>query len=215
MLHILEILAKGIGNTLLITFGAFVLGALVALPIVALRVAGPRPVRWLVIAIVDVVRAVPPIVWIFLIFFGLPEAGLRFQPVPAAILGLGLIASAYLSEIYRAGIRGVPRGQWEAARAVGLSGIPLIRLVIVPQAVRVVVPPASTYLLGLLKDSALASIIGVTDVTFQAYSEAQQSLEGLKVFSIAAIVYLALSLPIAGGSRWLGHRLNRHMEASR
>lgn len=215
MLHVLEVLAQGIGNTLLITFGAFLLGAILALPIVALRVAGPRPVRWLVIAVVDLVRAVPPIVWVFLIFFGLPEAGLRFQPVPAAILGLGVIAGAYLSEIYRAGIRGVPRGQWEAARAVGLSGPRLIWLVIVPQAVRVVIPPASTYLLGLLKDSALASIIGVSDVTFHAYSEAQQSLDGLKVFSIAAIVYLALSLPIAFGGRWLGQRLNRHMEATR
>lgn len=215
MLHILEILAKGIGNTLLITFGAFLLGALLALPLVTIRIAGPRPLRWLVIAVVDLLRAVPPIVWIFVIFFGLPQAGLRFQPVPAAILGLGLIAGAYLSEIYRAGIRGVPRGQWEAARAVGLSGPRLVWLVIVPQAVRVVIPPAGTYLLGLLKDSALASIIGVSEITFHAYSEAQQSLEGLRVFSIAAVVYLALSLPIAFGGRWISQRLNRHLEVTR
>jgi polar amino acid transport system permease protein len=120
-----------------------------------------------------VVRVIPPITWLFLIYFGLPQFALRLSTIQAAIIGFSIIASAFMAEIYRSGLLSIPEGQREAAHALGLSAVTTVRHIITPQAFRVALPAIATYGIGLLKDSALASTIGVREITYYAQQSAK------------------------------------------
>ena len=204
-------LLEGVRFTAILTFGGFLIGAVLAVPVSALRRSRLRPLRVLAIAYVETLRGVPPIAWLFLLYFGLAQVDVRLSPLTAGVLGLGLISTAYLAEIYRAGLRAVPLGQLEAARAVGLGTVATYRHVIGPQAIVTVVPPAAAFLIGLLKDSAIASLIGVPEVTGLALRLTQQEFEGLAIFAAAGLVYIALSVPLATFARWLGARLTSRL----
>ena len=197
--------------TLILTFGGFAIGAVAAVPVAALRRSSVRAARVLAIAYIETLRGIPPIAWLFLLYFGLAQVDVRLSSLTAGVLGLGLIATAYLAEIYRAGLRAVARGQLEAGRAVGLGTLRLYRHVIGPQAVVTIVPPAAAFLIGLLKDSAVASLIGVPDVTGLAFRLTQQEFRGLAIFTAAGLIYLALSVPMAMFARWLGARLTTRL----
>lgn len=178
-----------------------------AVPVAALRRSSIRAARVVAVAYIETLRGIPPIAWLFLLYFGLAQVDIRLSSLTAGVLGLGLIATAYLAEIYRSGLRAVARGQLEAGRAVGLDTLRLYRHVIGPQAVVTIVPPAAAFLIGLLKDSAVASLIGVPDITGLAFRLTQQEFRGLAIFTAAGLIYLALSIPMAVFARWLGARL--------
>lgn len=211
--RIIESLASGIGVTVAITVAAFVLGAILGLPIAIMRRSRAMAVRAPAIAFVETVRAIPPIVWLFIVYFGIGTDVVKLTTYEAAVLGLGLISAAYLSEIYRAGIDSVPRGQWDAAAALALPGAALYRKVVLPQAVLVVIPPAATFAIGLLKDSAIASVIGAQDITFRAFQETQATLQGLTIFGIAGLMYIAMSVPVAILARYSDRVLARRVAA--
>lgn len=211
MLEYLGPISGGIANTLLITFGAFAIGAVLGLPLALARSSRWRPVRVISISTIELLRGIPPIAWLFIAYYGLAQFEVRIESMVAAIGGLGIISAAYLAEIYRAGLRAVPDGQWEASRAVGLTERELYRSVIAPQALVTIFPPAATYAIGLLKDSAIASVIGAREITALALGEQQQSYEGLSVFLAAALIYLAISLPLGGISRWVDGALTRRL----
>jgi polar amino acid transport system permease protein len=204
-------LSAGIGHTLLVTGASFAIGLLLGLPLVAMRRSGWLPARALAVGFVELTRGIPPIAWLFLLYYGLSQLGVRIDSLVAAIAGLGVISAAYMSEIYRGALRAVPRGQFEAARSVGLSRAQVYRFVIVPQVVVTALPPAATYAIGLLKDSAIASVIGVPEVTALAFNETQQDFRGLSIFAAAGLIYLAMSVPLAVIARGLGARLDRRL----
>jgi His/Glu/Gln/Arg/opine family amino acid ABC transporter permease subunit len=203
----LRVLLTGAPMTLAVTGGALALGAVAGVPVMFLTRSRHAPVRAVTRLAVDIARGVPPIAWIFILYYGLAQDAVRLQPVPAAVLGLGLISAAYLAEVYRSGVSSVDAGQWAAGRALGLSEPRLFVAVIAPQALRTAVPPAATFALNLLKDSAIASVIGVRDVTYHASQEAQRSLDTLTIFLLAGALYLLLGLPLAVVSRKLDRRL--------
>lgn len=207
----LESLSRGIWQTISITATAFVLGALLGFPLALLRRSGPAPVRWLTTAFIEVFRSVPPLVLVFLAYYSVSIGSLRLSTYQAAVLGLGIVAAAYLAEIFRAGINAVHPGQWEAANALGIPQIATYVRVVLPQAVLVAIPPAATFGIGLLKDSAVASVIGAEDITFYAFQETQATLQGLTVFLIAAGLYIALSVPVALLARWSDAMLTRRL----
>lgn len=207
----LRALAGGVPVTLLVTVAAFLIGTTLAVPLTAARRVRYGWVRVPADALVDLLRSVPPVVWLFLLFFGLPSVGTELSSLTAAIGGLGVIAAAYVSEIYRAGLESLPPGQDDAARALGLGTRDRLRFVTGPQALIVVVPALGAYTVGLLKDCAIVSAIGVNDITFRALTESQRTLEGLSVFGAAAIFYLALSVPFALIARWVTARLTVRM----
>ncbi|HUH15890.1 MAG TPA: amino acid ABC transporter permease [Gaiellaceae bacterium] len=204
-------LLPGVQFTLILTFGGFGIGAVLAVPVAAARRSRRRVLRLLAISYVETLRGVPPIAWLFLLYFGLAQVDIRLSSLTAGVLGLGLIAGAYLSEIYRAGLRAVPHGQLDAARAVGLGTARIYRHVIGPQAIVTIVPPAAAFLIGLLKDSAIASLIGVPEVTGLSLRFTQREFEGLAIFTAAGIVYFALSVPLATFARWAGTRLTARL----
>lgn len=209
--NILSVLAGGIVQTVEITTSAFLIGAVLGLPLAMCRRSGWWLLRAPAVVFVEVVRAVPPIVWLFIVYFVLGSGAVKLSTFEAAALGLGLIAAAYLSEIYRAGLNSIPMGQWEAVRALSLPGVAAYHKVILPQALIVVIPPMATFAIGLLKDSATASVIGANDITFRAVQLTQQTLHGLNNFAVAGLLYLLLSIPVAIVARTADHALIRRL----
>lgn len=207
MTDALDAILPGVLNTLLLTALSFLAGAVLALPIVALRSSRGLLVRGIARLFVDLLRSVPPITWLFLIFFGLPQVGVTLDAFPAALIGLSVIASAFLSETYRAGMLAVDRGQVEAARSLGLGSLDVGVRIIAPQAIRVVIPTSATYAIGLLKDTSVASTIGVAEIAMKASGYAQQNGQALRILTLAGVIYLVLSLPLAIVSRGVDRRL--------
>ena len=200
-------IVTGIGATLLITFVSFTVGAIIGLPLAFANRSRIMVLRLVVRVYVDVVRSVPALVWLFIFYFGLSQIGLRLSPLAAAITAFGFIASSYLTEIYRSGLGAIGRGQWDASAATGMGSIDTARFVIIPQIFRAISPTMATYLIGLLKDTALASTIGVIELTYRANVQVQTTGKGLVTFGIAGLIYLVLSLPLAVISRRVDSRL--------
>ena len=211
MKDILMMLLNGIPWTIAVTVLAFCVGVVLGFPICALRMSRFKVLSILAAMLVLTLRSIPPIVWLFFIFFGIGGGYISLSPFTAAVVGLGLITAAHMSEVYRGAFAAIPAGQFEAAYALNLSAPQRFFDVVLPQLVRIAIPTSATYAIGLLKDSAVASTIGVGDISFQAYQVSQQTFQGLSVYSAAAVVYLVLSVPVALCSRWLSATLKQRI----
>lgn len=203
----LNVLLLAIAMTVAITLGAFLIGAVLGVPLMFARISRFAVLRVVSRAVVDVLRGIPPVVWIFLLYFGLSSSLIKVPPFPAAVIALGVVSAAYLAEIYRGGMISVHRGQHEAARALGMNQTTAFFRVIAPQAIRVSIPSAATYGIGLLKDSTLASTIGVAEIVFRSTAVARATGDGITPFLIAGLLYIGLSLPLAYFSRTIESRL--------
>lgn len=213
MIEILLSVLKGLPATLVVTFGAFFIGIIAAVPLVLIRRSRSASL-WIPARIfIDVVRGIPPIVWLFIIFFGLGSGFIVLSSFQAAVLGMGLVSAAYLAEIYRGGFLSLAAGQREAATALGMSRIDTLRYVLAPQVLRVSVPPMATYLVSLLKDTTVASTIGVRDILMYASQQAQSGGGSFTPFILAALLYILLSIPVAMFSRTMDERLRARGQA--
>ncbi|WP_284982510.1 amino acid ABC transporter permease [Arthrobacter sp. efr-133-TYG-118] len=202
---------QGLPLTVVLTASSFAIGLVGAVP-VALGLNSHNVVlRMSCRLVVDLIRGVPIIVWLFLLKFGIHIGTFKFNPINAAIIGLGVVSIAYLAEIYRGGLQTVPRGQFEAADALGLPNRASLVGVIAPQAFRIVSPSIATYLVGLFKDSSIASTIIVAELVFQSQSFARQhpTGEGILPYIIVGALYIVLSLPVAYASRRLDSRMRK------
>ncbi|MFJ6159223.1 amino acid ABC transporter permease [Pseudarthrobacter sp. NPDC092184] len=195
--ELLPAIARGVGLTLYVTGASLVIGGIIGLVLVGAARSPLAIVRGIATLYINVVRVIPPITWLFLIYFGLPQFALKLTTIQAAIIGFSVIASAFMAEIYRSGLLSIPDGQREAAHALGLSTVTTVRHIITPQAFRVALPAIATYGIGLLKDSALASTIGVREITYYAQQAAKQTHEGLLSFIVAGALYIVISLVVA------------------
>ena len=203
----LQAVLAGIPFTVALTLIAFAMGAALGLPLCAMRLSRNRLLSFLAASLILVFRAIPPIVWLFFIFFGVGFGYLQLDPFASAAIGLGLITAANMAEIYRGALSAIHSGQWEAASVLNLSPRHKFLDVIGPQLLRIALPTGATYLIGLLKDSAVASAIGVHEIAFQAYHVSQETFRGLDVYAAAGLLYILLSLPIAWLARWADLRL--------
>ena len=209
MLPQLGLILRGLPWTISITAVALLIGCVLGYPIMMGRNARFLPVRLVTIAFISLVRAVPPLVWLFIIFFGVGTGAFSMSPLTAALIGLGLIAATNMAEIYRGGLISIHHGQWEAAQALNLGRTHTFRDVIAPQMFRVALPSSATYAIGLMKDTAIASTIGVPELAYQGARLTQETFQGLKVFGMVGLIYILLSLPIA----WLSRRADLHLRA--
>lgn len=199
-------LLEGARYTLLIAVVSFSLGAILAVFVTAARRSHNRVLRFVGTTWVEVLRGIPPLAWLFIVYFGLPVVGYRPSPIESGILVFSLVASAYLTEIYRSGLRAVPTGQIEAGTSLGMSRFKVNILVLIPQATKTILPLAVGYLIAILKDSAFVSVVGVADITSMAVSLNRESGQGLIVFFAAALLYLLISVPVGLVGRWLSSR---------
>lgn len=209
MTELLLNLLKGVPYTLGVTIGAFVIGVFGGVPLVLMRRSSSRLLRWPARIYIDVMRGIPPVVWLFIIFFGLGNVLVKLSSFQAATIGLGLVSAAYLAEIYRGGFLALPKAQGEAAIALGMSHADTLRFVMAPQVLQVSIAPMATFLVSLLKDSTVASTIGVRDIMMFGSQAAQASGGGYAPFVFAAALYIILSIPVAFFSRLMDERLRR------
>ncbi len=182
---------------------SLVLGLVVALA----RMTRIRPVRVAATFYVEVIRGTPCLLQLFYIYFVLPAFGVRFPAFTAGVIGLTVNYAAYLSEVYRAGIQAVAKGQLEAAQALGMSRTLMMRLIILPQAIRIIVPPLGNYFISLFKDTALASIITVRELVFTGQIIAATNFQYFAIFTIIGALYLAISYPGSLGVQYLERRM--------
>jgi len=198
---------QGVPITLVVTGGAFALGFVFAIPVTAMRRSKSLILRTIARMYIDIVRGIPPIVWLFIIFFGVGTQVIELGSMQAAIVGMGVVSSAYIAEIYRGGLLALARGQVEAATALGMTPWDKFRHVVAPQVLRVSIPPLATYFVSLLKDTTVASTIGVNDILMLASQEAQSGGGGFAPFVVAAVLYVLLSAPVGIFSRRMDERL--------
>ena len=206
----IPMLLRGLWNTLLLGVSTIVLGTILGVLICLVRLYAPRPLRLLAIVYIDVVRAMPALVLLILIYFALPFAGRTFalDPFPAALLALTLAMGAYTAEVMRAGIQAVPRGQFEASAALGLSFWTTLRKVILPQALRLVIPPHVSNCVSVFKDTALATVVTMPELMRQA-QDAQALFANPTPLIGAAILYVIVLWPLVRFTAWLEARALR------
>jgi polar amino acid transport system permease protein len=170
-----------------------------------LRSFGIRPLNWLLIFVVDLFRALPPLVVIVLIYFGLPSLGFEPSAFGTTWASLSLVLMAFAEEIFWAGITAVPKGQWEAARSTGLSFLQTLCSVVLPQAIRLTIPPLTNRTIAITKGTALGSVIGLSEILSQASSGVSFSFNPSPL-TLGAAAYLVLFLPVVIAGRWIETR---------
>lgn len=145
---------------------------------------------------VGVWRGVPPLVWLFAIYFGITVSGRPLTVMSAAVLGFGMIGSAYLGEAFRAGVESIPRGQFEAISALGMPGFASLTRIVLPQAMPIAIAGSTAYAINLLKETSLASLIGLQEITFVINAYVARGYDGMVLFMLAGAAYLVLSLVV-------------------
>ncbi|WP_024934048.1 MULTISPECIES: amino acid ABC transporter permease [Actinomadura] len=209
-----EAVAQGIVATIQLTVLGFAIGAVLGIPLLVLRVAPFWALRATARAFIEVSRGVPLLIWLFLIYNGTtqfdPALGAVFTPSRSAILAIGLVSAAYMAEIYRGSLRAINQGQFEASRALGMSQLDTASRIVGPQMIRVAIPASASYAIGLLKDSSLASTIGVFEMTYYA-STASSNTSSVTPFFVAGAYYVALTFPSAWAARRLEWRMRRRV----
>ncbi len=209
----LPLLFDGAKTTVFITLVSMTLAVLLGVPIALARLYGPRPLAWLATGYVELFRGIPVLLLLYFLYYGLPVVAegarlpfaLKLSPLEASILGFSLNYAAYEAEVHRAGIASIPVGQWEAAASLGMGRWLTFRRIIVPQAVRVSLPPMTNDLIALFKDTSIVSIISVVELSKQYQILSKSSMKYLEIGAVTAALYLVMSVPLG----WLSRRLER------
>jgi His/Glu/Gln/Arg/opine family amino acid ABC transporter permease subunit len=155
------------------------------------------PVRWLVKAYVEAIRGTPLLLQLIYVYYVLPEIGIRLDSFTAGVIALTLNYSAYISEVYRGGIQAISRGQHDAAAALGMTRMLAMRRIILPQAIRIVIPTLGNYFIGLFKDTALCSVVSIQEVVFTAQILAARNFQYFTLYTVVGVMYFAVSFPAA------------------
>jgi His/Glu/Gln/Arg/opine family amino acid ABC transporter permease subunit len=202
------------GGTLKMTALAYLVAVVAGLTIALARLSRRRMVAAVAGWYVELIRGTPALTQLFLIYFGLASAGIVLSAFTAAVIGLGLNYAAYMSEVYRAGIEAVHRGQREAALAIGMTNALAMRTIILPQAVRIIVPPMANYAVSLLKDTSVASLISAPELMLRARDLSSEYFMPMELYLLAGAMYLVMAYPLGKGARYLELRMGQGRVAS-
>lgn len=200
--EILPRLVVATGNTLLAAGGGYIVALVLGLVFALAQRTPVRPLTVITREIVEFIRSTPLLLQIFFIYYVGPQFGLRLSPWTAGLIAIGLHYAAYLSEVYRGGIEGVAKGQWEAAKAINLSTVQTYRRIIIPQALPPAMAGMGNYLVGIFKDTPMLSVIGVGELMHAANSIGAENYRYLEPYTMVGLIFLAISLPTA----WLIRR---------
>ncbi|WLB87918.1 amino acid ABC transporter permease [Bradyrhizobium japonicum] len=190
------ILMSGVALTIVVTIGSLLLSTVLGLVWAMMRVSGIKALSMLSASLINVIRGIPIIVLLFYLYFVMPDLGVTLSALQAAILGLGIDYSAYQAENFRAGIEAIDKGQIEAAQSIGMGWWLTMRRVVLPQAVRIVLPPYGNVMIMMLKDSSQASTITVAELALQGKLIASSTFKNTSVFTLVALMYLTMSIPL-------------------
>lgn len=189
----------------------FVIGIILAVLTALARLSGIKPLQWIARFYVSILRGTPLLVQLFIIFFGLPSVGITINSFTAAIIGFSLSVGAYGSEIIRAALLSIPKGQWEAGFSISMTYTQALRRIILPQATRVSIPPLSNSFISLVKDTSLASTIIVAEMFRKAQEIAAQNYEFLLVYSEAALIYWVICMILSIVQGRIEQKLDRYI----
>ena len=190
-------LVAGLLLTIELTFIVIALSLVFAMLVALAGRSRFAVLRWIVRAYVEVMRGTPLLLQLIYIYYVLPEIGIRLSAFAAGMIGLTLNYSAYISEVYRGGIQAVPRGQQDAAAALGMTGSLSMRRIILPQAVRIVIPTLGNYFISLFKDTALCSVVSIQEVVFTAQILAARNFQYFTLYTVVGVMYFLVSFPAA------------------
>jgi cystine transport system permease protein len=205
----LPLVLQGLTSTLLLGVVSFILGSALGALIALARISGVQLLRGAAIVYVSIFRGTPLLIQILLIYFGLPQVGIRLEPVPSAILALTLFSAAYLSENFRGGILGVDAGQWEAANSMGMPYWRTMRRIVFPQAIRIATPAVGSRFIALMKDTSLASVVTVVELTRVAESIGSSTFRYMEAFFVIGAVYWVINTLLSAGQGVLERRMGR------
>jgi polar amino acid transport system permease protein len=206
-MEIFPFFLKGLWMTSKIAFISLVTCTLIGFILGVFRSSDSTVLKRLVGVYVAFVRGTPFVVQIFIVFFILPEWGIQLEAFTAALLAMAIMGSAFICEIVAGGINSIPKGQWEAATSSGLNGIQKLRLVIVPQAMKVILPPLVGQYVLLIKDTSVVSVIGIMELTRVGWVTVVRIPEGLMVFTLVGFLYFIISYPLILLSNYLEKRM--------
>jgi len=207
LVNSLPFFLKGVWMTVAVSGLSLIFGTIVGFICGILRTSGNTFVKLIIGIWVDLIRGTPFLVQVFIIFFILPSIGIELEAFPAAVIALSNLAASFICEIVAGGILAVPTGQREAATASGLSGYQQLRHIILPQAMRTILPPLVGQYVLLVKDSSVVSAIGVVDITRVGWLTVQRVPEGLMVFGLVGLLYFAICYPLINLSSFLEKRM--------
>ena len=203
-------LLRGLSITVGLTLIVMLLSLILAVPVALFRISSRRSLSALASFYIEIMRTTPLILQLIYIFYVLPAFGIRLNVFTAAVVGLTLHYTALLSEVYRAGIQAIDNSQWDAAAALGLSHMLAFRLIVFPQAIRIVVPPLGNYFITLFKDTALTSVLTLRELMFTGEIIAARNYQYFTIYTLVGILYFTVGYIASVGVR----RVERHMALS-
>ncbi|MFM0351091.1 amino acid ABC transporter permease [Paraburkholderia sp. RL17-347-BIC-D] len=205
----LPLLKSAVSMTIFLGLTSFVLGSALGLLVALCRISDMRVLRGFAFAYVSIFRGTPLLVQILLIYFGLPRYGITLDPVPAALLALTLFSAAYLSENFRSGINAVDKGQWEAAVSTGMGYWKTMSRIILPQGLRIAIPPVGSRMIALIKDTSLASTITVVELTRVADQVGASTFRYMEMFLMVGLIYWLINQLLTVAQTILEGRVSR------
>ena len=206
----LPFLLEGAGRTIAVSLLSFALALAIGLLVGIARISRLLPLRMLATPYVQFVRGTPLLLQLFFIYYVLPYAGIVLSPFVSGVSGLTLNYSAYMAEVFRGGILAIPKGQWEAGLSTGMSRRLLLRRIILPQALRIVIPALGNFFVSIFKDSALVSVITMKDLMFSGQILAAATFKHFEIFAMVATIYFLISYPTAKLVEHIEKRLDVH-----
>ncbi|TPW30206.1 amino acid ABC transporter permease [Pararhizobium mangrovi] len=208
MLRVLPMLVVGLKNTVLLAISIIVCGSIFGVVLSIMRLFAPKPISLLAIGLIDIFRALPILVVLVLIYYALPFFGIRLSSFVSTVIALSLVLSAFTAEVFRAGIEGIPSGQTEAARALGMHFPLILWKIVLPQALRIATPPHTSNCVAIAKDTSLASVVAMPDLLKQA-TDAQALTANPSPLIAAAIIYLVILWPMVRLVAYFERRMSR------
>ena len=205
----LGVFASGLALTLLVAVSASLGGSVVGLLTALSRMAPAAPVRWLAVTYVEVIRNTPGLVQLFLVYLGLPNLGIRFSPLGALIVALTVNNGAYVAEIIRGGLQAIPKGQLDAAAALGLPRRVALAEVVLPQTLRAIHPALANQFIQTVLASSIGTVVGVEELTQVALILESRTYQTVEILVALTLIYVAVTVLLAALMRRLGHRLDR------
>ena len=203
-----DFLMSGLQMTLIISAMTLILAMVLGLVIALMDMSRFAPLRWIGISIGEVIRNTPILVQLLWVYYVLPIVfSVRIESFTALVIGLSLYQAAFISEVYRSGIQGVPKGHREAAQVLGLTPIQSFFRIVLPQAVRMTLPPLASNFVQLIKFSSLGAVISVSEITRRGMELSATNFRPLETFTFIAVVYFLICWPLAMGIRWWERRL--------
>ncbi len=208
MILFLPSLLRGAVVTITVSLLAFGLALIFGLATGIARISRIAPLRAVAAFYIQFIRGTPLLLQLFFIYYVLPYAGIVLTPFVSGALGLTLNYAAYMAEVFRSGIQAIPKGQWEAGSSVGMSRRLLMQRIILPQAIRIIVPSLGNFFVSIFKDSALVSVITMRDLMFSGQLLASATYKHFEIFTMVAVIYFLISYPTAKLVEWIEAKID-------